>query len=77
LIPWLFQKTTTRLTYKKKITLYLKLNPEEYNPLPTHTRDVRNIGHFGTGDLEVNIADYDQFEETKYLITEAYRNIGG
>jgi predicted transport protein len=63
--------------YRKKITLYLKLNPEDYDSLPTCTRDVRNIGHFGTGDLELNIADILQFEETKHLITEAYRNIGG
>jgi predicted transport protein len=63
--------------YRKKITLYLKLNPDDFNPLPNYTRDVRNIGHFGTGDLELNIADLQQFDETKYLITEAYKNIGG
>jgi predicted transport protein len=62
---------------RRKITLYLKLNPVDFNLLPNHTRDVRNIGHFGTGDLELNIADLQQFDETKYLITEAYKNIGG
>ena len=64
-------------TYKKKITLYLKLNPDDYKPLPPHARDVRNIGHFGTGDLEVGLTDIASFESTKHLITEAYRNIGG
>ncbi len=42
-----------------------------------NTRDVRNIGHFGTGDLEVSLNDLASFEATKHLITEAYKNIGG
>jgi predicted transport protein len=64
-------------TYKKKLTLYLKLNPGEINPLPKQARDVRNIGHFGTGDFELTIKDLTDFEETKQLINEAYKNIGG
>jgi predicted transport protein len=64
-------------TYKKKLTLYLKLNPDEVNPIPKQARDVRNIGHFGTGDFELTIKDLTDFEETKQLINEAYKNIGG
>lgn len=64
-------------TYKKKLTLYLKLNPDEINPIPKQARDVRNIGHFGTGDFELTIKDLTDFEETKQLINEAYKNIGG
>ncbi len=64
-------------TYKKKLTLYLKLNPDEVKPLPKQCRDVRNIGHYGTGEFELIIKDYIEFEETKYLINEAYKNIGG
>ncbi|MFN5134154.1 MAG: DUF5655 domain-containing protein, partial [Chitinophagaceae bacterium] len=64
-------------TYKKKLTLYLKLNPDEVNPMPIQGRDVREIGHFGTGDFELTIKDLNDFEETKYLINEAYKNIGG
>lgn len=64
-------------TYKKKLTLYLKLNPDEVNPIPSQVRDVREIGHYGTGDLEVTINDLEDFEITKHLIYEAYRNIGG
>jgi predicted transport protein len=64
-------------TYKKKLTLYLKLNASEINPLPKQARDVREIGHFGTGDFELNIKDLTDFEETKHLINEAYKNIGG
>lgn len=64
-------------TYKKKLTLYLKLNPDEVKPMPTQCRDVRNIGHYGTGEFELIIKDLIDLEETKYLINDAYKNIGG
>ncbi len=64
-------------TYKNKITLYLKLNPAEITPMPKQGRDMTNIGHFGTGDFELNIKDNQDFEETKYLVSEALKNIGG
>ncbi len=64
-------------TYRKKLTLYLKLNPQEVNPMPKQARDVREIGHYGTGDFELTIQNLTDFEETKHLISEAYKNIGG
>ncbi len=64
-------------TYKNKITLYLKLNPAEIKPMPKQGRDMTNIGHFGTGDFELNIKNRQDFEETKYLVNEALKNIGG
>ncbi len=64
-------------TYKKKLTLYLKLNPDELKPMPTQCRDVRNIGHYGTGEFELTIKDLIDFEATKHLINDAYKNIGG
>lgn len=64
-------------TYKKKITLYLKLDAKEVMPMPEQGRDVKNIGHFGTGDFELTIKDLKHFDETKQLINEAYKNIGG
>lgn len=63
--------------YKNKICLYLKLNPAEIVPLAKQARDVRDIGHFGTGDLELTIKSDQDFEETKHLINEALKNIGG
>ena len=64
-------------TYKKKITLYLKLNADEMGTIPKQGRDVKNFGHFGTGDFELTIKDLKDFEETKHFINEAYKNIGG
>lgn len=63
--------------HKKKLLLYLKLNPDDFKPLPSQVRDVREIGHFGTGDFELTIKNMKDFEETKYLLNEAYKNIGG
>ncbi len=62
---------------RKKLTLYLKLNPAEIQPLPKQGRDVSEIGHYGTGDFELALKDDDDFEETKTYINEAYKNIGG
>jgi predicted transport protein len=62
---------------KNRIILYLKLDPSQIVPIPKQGRDVREIGHFGTGDFELTIKDLKDFEETKYLINEAYKNIGG
>lgn len=62
---------------KNKLLLYLKINPEEIQPLPPQGRDVRNIGHFGTGDFELTLKDLKDFEGTKHLISKSLKNIGG
>ncbi|MDA3872085.1 MAG: DUF5655 domain-containing protein, partial [Candidatus Marinimicrobia bacterium] len=43
---------------KNKLMLFLKLDPDEIKELPKQVRDVRGIGHFGTGDLELTIKNY-------------------
>ena len=62
---------------KKKLILFLKLNPDEIEKLPKQARDVRNIGHFATGELELTIKNINDFEETKELINKSLINIGG
>lgn len=62
---------------KKKLLLFLKLSPDEIEELPRQARDVRNIGHFATGDLEVTIKNIADFEETRELINLSLKNIGG
>ena len=56
------------------ILLYLKVNPDEVDLTPPFTRDVRKIGHFGTGDLEVRISNDNDFEKAKILIEKSYEN---
>ena len=62
---------------KKKLVLFLKLNPDEIGKLPRQARDVRNIGHSATGDLELTIKNITDFEETRELINLSLKNIGG
>lgn len=54
------------------IRLYLKINPDTITLEEDFTRDVRKIGHFGTGDLEVTLQSRDDFERAKELIEKSY-----
>lgn len=62
---------------KRKMMLFLKINPDEIEDMPKQARDVRNIGHFGTGDLEFTIKNPEDFEIAKPLIELSLKNIGG
>jgi len=61
---------------KNKLTLFLKINPKEIK-LPQNGRDVSEIGHYGTGDFELNISNKEDFEESKEYIKRAFETIGG
>ncbi|MED0703073.1 DUF5655 domain-containing protein [Aeribacillus composti] len=56
----------------EKIVLFLIVNPDEIELEPGFSRDVRNIGHIGTGDLEVSIYNDEDFEKAKRLIHMSY-----
>lgn len=56
----------------EKILLYLKVKPDTITLEQGFTRDVTNIGHFGTGDLEVVISNEEDIEKAKRLINMAY-----
>jgi predicted transport protein len=62
---------------KQKIILYLKLNPKGFESLPNIARDVSQIGHYGTGDLELTVNSDKDIEIAKEYITLAYRKVGG
>ena len=56
----------------KVVTAYLKLDPESIVIEENFTRDVRNIGHFGTGDLQVSMKSLDDFAKAQSLFIKAY-----
>lgn len=58
--------------YNKQIILFLKLNPETVNLEKGFTRDMRNIGHYGTGDLQIIVKNAVDFEKAKPLLEKAY-----
>jgi len=54
------------------VRIFLKLDPTTVPLEPGFTRDVSNIGHFGTGDLEVTLRSHDDLERAKPLIVQSY-----
>ena len=61
---------------KKQLLLFLKLDPASVVPFPENARDVRDIGHYGTGDLELKIRNLADVEAALPLIARALSNIG-
>lgn len=55
------------------ICMWLKLNPDSVELEENFSRDVRNIGHWGTGDLEIIIRTNADFEKAKVLIERCYQ----
>lgn len=58
--------------YQKQILLHLRVNPDTIELEDGFTRDVRNIGHYGTGELRVIIKSISDFEKAKKYIDKAY-----
>ena len=54
------------------IMLYLKLDPKSVKLEKGFSRDVTDIGHQGTGDLELSIKSLDDLERAKPLILKSY-----
>ncbi|MEV7088038.1 hypothetical protein AB0O07_19465 [Streptomyces sp. NPDC093085] len=56
----------------KVILLYLRLDPRTVTLEEGFTRDMRELGHLGTGDLEVRIASAADLEKAAPLIRRAF-----
>ncbi len=56
----------------KKLVVFVKIDPDSIELEPGFTRDVRKIGHFGTGDLEITVTTPDDLERAKPLIVTSY-----
>lgn len=54
------------------ITLWLKIDPSKEEKIEGFTRDVTNIGHFGTGNFEISIRKIEDFEKAKEYILKSY-----
>lgn len=58
--------------YSRQIILYLKIDPETVNLERGFTRNMKGVGHYGTGDLQITIKSAQDFERAKGLIERAY-----
>ena len=56
-----------------KLLVYLRVSPDTVALEPGFSRDVRGIGHFGTGDLELTIQSAADIEKAKPLFDAAYQ----
>lgn len=56
----------------KKLLVFVKVDPDTLTLEPGFTRDVRKIGHFGTGDLEITIQSLDDLNRAKVLFDRSY-----
>ena len=66
---------------KKLIRAYLNIDPDLVENDPDlveidhkFMRDVRQIGHFGTGDLEVTIKSESDIDDVFELFERSYQN---
>lgn len=57
---------------KRVVRVYLNLDPDAVKVDPAIMRDVRQIGHFGTGDLEITIKSKKDIEKVSTLIEMSY-----
>ncbi len=55
-----------------QLLVYLKVDPDTIALEPGFSRDVRKIGHFGTGELELRLQSSDDLERAKPLIEQSY-----
>ncbi|KAA9366140.1 DUF5655 domain-containing protein [Ochrobactrum quorumnocens] len=56
----------------RTVNIYLKLDPATVDLVDGFSRDVRNIGHFGTGDLQLSLRTMADFEKAQPLFIRAY-----
>ena len=57
---------------KGSLLVFLKVDPDTIELQKGFSRDVRNVGHFGTGDLEITIRSQEDFEHAKPLLQQSY-----
>lgn len=63
---------TTVVFQKDRLLLYLKLDPSKIELVEGFTRDVREVGHWGTGNLCILIQNTNDLDRAKPLIRQAY-----
>lgn len=63
----------TMEVYQTKLLINFRLNPDDFT-LTESLRDIRSIGHWGCGDLQLIMKDGAEINLAKELILKAYQN---
>jgi predicted transport protein len=61
---------------QQKVLLFLKLDPKKVSGPKGISRDMTDIGHYGTGDLEITVRSLEDVERAKPFIKQAYEEAG-
>jgi predicted transport protein len=60
------------IVYPNKLLIMLKVNPDTVSLEEGFSRDVREIGHWGTGDLELTLRTLADLDKAKPLLDRSY-----
>lgn len=60
-----------------RLLLHLSLDPKKMDDVPDIGRDVSEVGHYGTGDLELHIRTEEDLAVSKPLIERSYEGVAG
>jgi len=58
----------------KKLEVYVKVDPENTKLEKGFSKDVREIGHLGTGNLQITILSMDDLEKARPLLEQSYES---
>ena len=61
----------------QKVVLRVKLDPKVVAGPKGISRDTTDIGHCGTGDLEITLKSLEDLERAKPFLKQAYEEVGG
>ncbi|NYG06914.1 putative transport protein [Phycicoccus badiiscoriae] len=60
------------LSRSRELALYVKVDPDTVDLVEGFTRDVRQVGHYGTGDLEIRVRNAADLARAQPLIHLSY-----
>lgn len=58
--------------YRDQLILHLKLDPKKFQFEKGFSRDMTNIGHYGTGNVQLCLRSAADFEKAKRFLRQAY-----
>jgi predicted transport protein len=60
------------LSHSEQLIVFVKVDPSSVKLEEGFTRDVSEVGHWGTGDLEITLRSADDLERAKSLLLKSY-----
>ncbi|MEU5398265.1 hypothetical protein ABZ348_03080 [Streptomyces sp. NPDC005963] len=69
---WLRNVACVPPAQQTKVLVYVRLHSKEVDLVPDFTRDVTEVGHHGTGDLEVQLRTERELERARDLFVLGY-----